>query len=144
MSCCKDKLQDHCKKPCTINLAQRRIKKDRNKSKVKVQHKFLLNRQLQGLIKQYEQTVVTFFRLADTSIHQAFQKDHDCSTTIDGSDVVWSFYFKKRKITEELKKMCYILNIVANYRSSRLLYLLWSAHYLLLWLNKLAFFFFFF
>ena len=40
--------------------------------------------------------------------------------------------------------MCYILNIVANYRSSCLLYLLWSAHYLLLWLNKLAFFFFFF
>ena len=36
MSCCKDKLQDHCKKPCTINLAQLRIKKDRNKSKVKV------------------------------------------------------------------------------------------------------------
>ena len=64
--------QDHCKKPCTINL-QKRLRS----VKINKKDKILSKRQLPGLTKQRENTVVTIFRLASTSLHQVYYEDHE-------------------------------------------------------------------
>ena len=51
---CKIKIKKPLQKPCTVNLAQRRIQKDRSQSKY-IKLKTLQSRRLlQGLIKQRE------------------------------------------------------------------------------------------